>query len=150
MFESILALSAVVNRLTEVVKTAVLEKVKFSDDATAWLTLVISLLIGVLAALFANANLFADPSFAVHVDPTAGILLTGLLIGFGSNALHQVFDLINAVKDVLSAPTATVSQTTTTTPTGTSTTTQTKVEGPAVPVTAPPSSATIPGTPPSV
>src|SRR5688572_20263841 len=102
MLELLLALSASVNRAIEVVRRAT--EIKDADGVVTghtlpdWLYLLFSLVGGVFVAFVSNVNLFAaDPQYA-FLPPIVGLVITGLVIGGGSNVIHAAFDLMNAFK----------------------------------------------------
>lgn len=99
MLESLLALSAAVKVLTETVAGAIDNRFKLSDDVMSWMTLVISVLVGITATEFAGLNMFAAPGFAVHLSPELGILITGVAVAFGSNVLNELFGVLEGFHD---------------------------------------------------
>lgn len=78
-------LALIANRLT----AAIVEPVKQHWPALdLWWLIYPSWVIGGLLAWLAGANLFA----AYFADPLAGRLLSAVVIGGGSNLLHDLFD----------------------------------------------------------
>lgn len=92
MIELLAFLSPLVNRLTELLKGSLEET--FHLTVPAWGVLLMSQLIGVIAAYTLNFNAFADNPQYAFMPPLAGIVTTGLLVGCGSNIATPFFDLL--------------------------------------------------------
>lgn len=132
MIETLISLSAIDNRIVEVLKRLIQKRATWSESTLADASLIASLAIGVSLAFVGNVNALVAFPF-LHVEPLIAIAFTGLLIGGGSSLIHEVLDILNTFKDIIGAPTVTVEQKTTTTPSGTTTNDSTKVEGAVVP-----------------
>jgi len=100
---SLIALSVAINRLIEMLKQTVLDRL-FPADAQAQLraglALVFSLIFGVFAAFIFSANLFTEFG---NVPAWAGVVVTGLVLGAGSNAVHAAIQLMTQLRDLLGA-----------------------------------------------
>lgn len=83
---------AAVNRFVDVVKPSV-RKFKISTEAQDVVLKVFAVLIGVMATLASNGalNLFTD---IPRITPLFGAILTGALIGLGSEVVHGFIDLL--------------------------------------------------------
>lgn len=94
MIEALLALTAVVNRVTEMLKATVVTPLDLPEHQNRAVLIALSSALGVFAAHGAQLNVFADnPTYAV-IPATLGTFITGILIGAGSNAVHAVTDLL--------------------------------------------------------
>lgn len=76
----------------------------FSDNpARKLLSLLLGALVGVLVAGFMGLNLFLaalgdGEDFAADLDGTVGIILTGVIVGFGANPTHEVIKALQRRK----------------------------------------------------
>jgi hypothetical protein len=95
VIDEMLILAAGVNRVVEFIKQALGERFALP----AWVTLGLSLALSVFAAFAMGLNMFAEFG---SVPVNAGIVVTGLVVGMGSNAIHSAFDILTYFKDRLS------------------------------------------------
>jgi hypothetical protein len=103
MLEALLALSAIVNRMSEFIKAMIVAQFpNVSDDQKKVITLASSMVAGVFAAFGANLNVLADNATYAHIPPVIGILATGFLVSLGSEGIHVVYDLLYGWRDKLS------------------------------------------------
>lgn len=95
--EILIALAAAVNRAVELFKQA-LTKTEFSADVKRLLTLAFQVSAGVLVVLFAGdgINILADGG--LHVPPIVGTIVTGALVGLGSEAIYVVLDILKRLR----------------------------------------------------
>jgi hypothetical protein len=95
MIEELGVMAIAVNRLVEYVKKTVLEPYVTNDGRRKVLTLTLSLVLGVFAAVGAGMNIFAgETAYAVTLSPIVGQIVTGLALGFGANFVDLVWGLL--------------------------------------------------------
>lgn len=94
MIEALLALTAVVNRVTEMLKATVVTPLDLPENQNRAVLIALSSALGIFAAFGAQLNVFADNPTYAAVPATLGMFITGVLIGAGSNAVHAVTDLL--------------------------------------------------------
>lgn len=101
-FSVVIAASAAVNRLIEAVKPFV-RKWNVSIEIQDGVLVVLQMLAGIALALMGNLNLFVGlPS----VTPGIAVLLTGAVLGLGSDVINVVVDFLYGWKNNVTAPTA--------------------------------------------
>jgi hypothetical protein len=92
---SFLVLAASVNRLVEAFKPSLKnlsDKLKWSDDGYTALVQATAMVLGVVLAFIANgANLLP---VTLPVPPVVGVVLTGLVVGLGADAVNLVIDFL--------------------------------------------------------
>ena len=103
MLDLLIVLSGAVNRAVELLKPA-LERYISDENARHWATYVVSLLIGVFAAFSANVNILADSERFALVPELFGVIVTGLIIGGGSNVINALFDILYGWRDRVEQP----------------------------------------------
>lgn len=106
--DALLALAIAVNRAVEAIKQNVLDRFLAGEplaQVRAGLALFLSLILGVLGAGMFSLNLFAE--FA-NVPFWVGVVVTGLVVGGGSNLVHAAIELISQLRDLLNARTQAV------------------------------------------
>lgn len=101
--DALLALSIAINRIVEMVKVNLLDRFFGGDvhaQLRAGLALVLALILGVLGAGMFGFNLFAEYG---NVPFWVGVVVTGLVIGGGSNLVHAAIELMTQLRDLLGA-----------------------------------------------
>ncbi len=94
-----LTLSALVVPLVAVAKDGILVgyREQLGESRYAYAVRSLSLLIGVCVAILAGSSTnLADALGIVGIPPLVGIIAGGVLIGFGSNWIHELFKLWRA------------------------------------------------------
>lgn len=94
MIEALIALTAVVNRVTEMLKATVVTPLDLPEHQNRAVLIALSSVLGIFAAFGAQLNVFADNPTYAAVPAMLGTFITGILIGAGSNAVHAVTDLL--------------------------------------------------------
>lgn len=92
MLEILLALCATVNRVVEISKRS-LAQTSLSAETRSVLVLAIQLIAGIFAVGLAGVNLLAD----TPAPELIGLIVTGLVVGLGSEAVHVVVSLVKAL-----------------------------------------------------
>ena len=97
---SIFTLSIIVEYLVQQLKSLCPDSlVKKMGDNQKTLVQLLALVVGILVAFIAQADVFTALSIPT-VNKTVDYLLTGILISGGSSFLHAMFDNINKVKNL--------------------------------------------------
>lgn len=99
MLEILLALCATVNRVVEISKRS-LAQTSLSAETRSVLVLAIQLIAGIFAVGLAGVNLLAD----TPAPELIGLIVTGLVVGLGSEAVHVVVTLVKALTPVSTPP----------------------------------------------
>ena len=90
-----LVLAASVNRLVEALKPSLKnlsDKLKWSDDGYTALVQATAMVLGVVLSFIANqANLLP---VSLPVPSVVGVILTGLVVGLGADAVNLVIDFL--------------------------------------------------------
>lgn len=94
-FSVVLAASAAVNRFVEFVKP-VIRKLPYSVQVQDALLVLVQVLAGIAVALIGNLNLFIGVS---ALPQFAAVLLTGAIVGLGSDVINVVIDLLYGWKN---------------------------------------------------
>lgn len=103
-FSVVLAASAAVNRFVEFVKPRV-RALPYSTDVQDSLLVFIQVLAGIAIALMGNLSLFVGvPS----IPAWFATVLTGVIVGLGSDVINVVIDLLYGWKNNVANPPATV------------------------------------------
>lgn len=89
-FSIIIAASAAVNRVVEAVKPVV-RKWNISVEMQDGVLVVLQILAGIALALMGNLNLFIG---VPQVTPFVAVLLTGAVLGLGSDVINVVIDFL--------------------------------------------------------
>lgn len=105
-FSVVLAASAAVNRFVEFVKPQV-RKLAYSTDVQDAILVFVQVLAGIAVALMGNLTLFTG---VATIPVWFATVLTGVIIGLGSDVINVVIDLLygwkNNVTATQSAPSA--------------------------------------------
>lgn len=96
----VLAAAAAVNRLVEFLKPY-MRKLHYTESVQDGLLVLTALLAGVAVALMGNLSLFTG---VANVPATAGLVLTGAVIGLGADFIHIVFDFLYGWRDRVVPP----------------------------------------------
>lgn len=99
MLEILLALCATVNRVVEISKR-LLAQTSLSAETRSVLVLAIQLIAGIFAVGLAGVNLLAD----TPAPELIGLIVTGLVVGLGSEAVHVVVSLVKALTPTITSP----------------------------------------------
>lgn len=99
MLEILLALCATVNRVVEISKRS-LAQTSLSAETRSVLVLAIQLIAGIFAVGLAGVNLLAD----TPAPELIGLIVTGLVVGLGSEAVHVVVSLVKALTPTITSP----------------------------------------------
>lgn len=102
-FSVVLAASATVNRFVEFVKPRV-RALRFSVEVQDSILVLIQVLAGILVALMGNLTLFTG---VTAIPAWFATVLTGVIIGLGSDVINVVIDLLYGWKNNVTAPVAT-------------------------------------------
>lgn len=94
-FTLYLAAAAAVNRFAEFSK-GYIDKFAWAEQTRKSVLVLISVLAGVLIALMSNLNLFAGIG---RLPEMAGVILTGVLAGFGADVINAFVDLLYGWKN---------------------------------------------------
>ena len=92
MLELLIVLCGSVNRIVELAKRA-LAQTALSAETRSVLVLAIQLIAGIFAVGLAGVNLLAD----TPAPELIGLIVTGLVVGLGSEAVHVVVSLVKAL-----------------------------------------------------
>ena len=95
-FGIILAAAAAVNRFVESLVKPSVRKLPYAVEIQDGLIVFVALLAGIAVALMGNLTLFIG---VPTVPPLAATLLTGAVIGLGSDLIHVVIDLLYGWRD---------------------------------------------------
>lgn len=105
MVEWMLILAGGVNRLVEFLKLGVITRLQarwnFSDDVYQASLVCLSLALGVFAAAVGGANALAlvpENAYTGRIPEAAGIIAAGLLIGLGTNVIHEAGEFFAILK----------------------------------------------------
>jgi hypothetical protein len=105
---SFLVLAGSVNRLVEVLKPSIKNattKFQWSDDAYAASVQFVAIVLGILIAFVAGGvNLLPA---VLPVSATVGTIVTGIVIGLGSDAVNLVIDFLYSYQRPTVPPTST-------------------------------------------
>lgn len=103
----LLFLSGAANRAAEAVKALLNTRFpSLNADAVSFAAFLTSIVAGVVGALSLNLNLFLflpEGSYFASVPPLAGVVLTGVVAGLGSEGIHVLLDLLYGKRDELEA-----------------------------------------------
>ena len=94
--EVLLGIGVAINRLVELLKPGI-KQIPLSDELKHWLTLAISLVIGVLLAFAFKLNPLAGYENFADTPVWIGTLLIGLVLGAGSNFTNGFISFIEAI-----------------------------------------------------
>jgi len=115
MIEWMILLAGAVNRIIEPLKLGIIAplqtRFKFSNDVYAALVLALSLVLGVVAAVVGAANALAlvpGTVYTARIPDWVGVLAAGLLIGLGTNLLHEVGEFLGTLRRPTVQSTATL------------------------------------------
>lgn len=100
MLDQLLALSTAVNRLVEVTVKPFLPE-NLDERLRNGVLLAFSMVFGVIAAGGASLNILADNSAYGEVSSLVGLIVTGLVVGAGSNVIAAVFGILYGWKETL-------------------------------------------------
>lgn len=92
--QSILVITASVNRFTNLVKPSIkqlADYLKLTEAGYAAAVQLFAVLVGILIGLMAQVNLL---SFVPTIPPLLGIVITGAFMGFGGDVLNGLIDLL--------------------------------------------------------
>lgn len=104
MLQSLLALAAACKVLTELISNGLLSGAPSIPDAhKSQLKLLVSVIVGVVAAFTTGQNVFTAFTFQVSVPPLIGVLVTGVVVGFGSNVVNEIFDVLQGWSDAMNS-----------------------------------------------
>lgn len=101
MLQSILALAAASKVLTELISNAILNNATWPDATKSQLKLLVSVIVGIAAAFATGLNIFAAFNFQVSVPAAVGVLVTGVIVGFGSNVVNEIFGVLEGWNDAM-------------------------------------------------
>lgn len=96
LLTTLLFLSGAVNRIVEALKPGLSNLPFVNEENLPAFTLLLSLLIGIIAVVGGGAqlNLLAVSEVYGRINPWAGLVLTGLIVGGGANFLHLIYELL--------------------------------------------------------
>lgn len=103
MLDELLALSTAVNRLVEVTVKPFLPET-LEERLRNAILIAFSMLFGVIAAAGAGLNLLVENPAYGQVDPLIGTVVTGVVVGAGSNVIAAVFGILYGWKENLKPP----------------------------------------------
>lgn len=95
-FSVVLAASAAVNRLVEGLIKPSIRKLPYSTEVQDGLIVFAALLAGIAVSLMGNLTLFVG---VPQIPTLVGVILTGAVIGLGSDLIHIVLDFLYSWRD---------------------------------------------------
>lgn len=101
MIEWMLVLAGAVNRLVEFLKLSFIDTLAMSERVRQAITLGLSIALGVVSALITNANVLAivpDNPYTAQIPALAGLIVGGILIGLGANAVNAIGDFFGSLR----------------------------------------------------
>lgn len=94
---TIITLAIIIETITENLKNAI---PKFKE--MKWAVMLTTLALGVLLAFVCGADILALLGYVEHI-PYVGVVLTGILIGGGSNVIYDLVNRIKGQKETMAA-----------------------------------------------